>query len=113
VVLARSLAPGGTLLFNAFLTRPGYAPDELAYQAAQTLWSTFFTRDELSAIVTPLGLELVLEAPCIEYERPRLPAEAWPPTPWYENWAGGANLFSVDSDPAPIELCWLEYRKPS
>jgi 2-polyprenyl-3-methyl-5-hydroxy-6-metoxy-1,4-benzoquinol methylase len=109
--LARAVAPGGRLLLNAFLTGPGYQPDELAAQAAQALWSTFFAIEELSAALESAGLELRAVTPCLEYERAHLPEGAWPPTAWYENWARGLNLFAATPESAPIELCWLVYGK--
>jgi len=108
---ARALAPEGRLLANGFLTEKGYTPDRLATQAAPSLWSTFYSRAELSALSERAGLALVSDVSCVDYERTHLPAEAWPPTPWYENWASGHNLFAHGSGRAPIELRWLEYKK--
>ncbi|HEY3253746.1 MAG TPA: class I SAM-dependent methyltransferase [Polyangiaceae bacterium] len=111
--LAGSLAPGGTLLFNAFVARDGYRPDAIAQETAQSVWSTFFTRGELASLTSPLGLVMSRDEACVEYERAHLPKEAWPPTPWYVNWAQGRNLFANIAGDAPIELRWLAYRKQS
>ena len=111
--LVGSLAPGGTLLFNAFVARDGYRPDAVAQETAQSVWSTFFTRPELEALTAPLGLVISRDEACLGYERAHLPKEAWPPTPWYVNWAEGRNLFSNLAGDAPIELRWLAYRKHS
>lgn len=111
VRLARSLAAGGTLLFNAFVTRDGYQPDEVARQAAPVLWSTFFSRGELAAATAAAGLTLVGEDPCVAYEQVRQPPGDWPPTDWYVPWAQGHNLFGAGEGETPIELRWLEYRK--
>jgi len=109
--LVESLAPGGTLLFNAFVAKNGYRPDALARETAQSVWSTFFTRVELDALTAPLGLVLNRDEACIEFERAHLPKEAWPPTSWYVNWAQGRNLFSNLAAEPPIELRWLAYQK--
>jgi SAM-dependent methyltransferase len=111
--LVGALAPGGTLLFNAFVARNGYRPDAVAQETAQSVWSTFFTRVELEALTSPLGLVISRDEACLEYERARLPREAWPPTPWYVNWAEGRSLFSNHAGEAPIELRWLAYRNTS
>jgi SAM-dependent methyltransferase len=109
--LARSLAPGGLLVMNAFVARDDYRPDDVAKQAALVLWSTFFSRAELASVAAGAGLALVAEDPCVAYEQARQPATAWPPTDWYIPWAKGHNLFDPAAGPAPIELHWLEYRK--
>jgi len=108
--LARALAPSGTLLFNAFVAKNAYRPEAVAQEAAQSVWSTFFTRTELEAMTAPLGLVLTRDEPCIAYERAHQPKEAWPPTTWYVNWAQGRNLFSNMAGETPIELRWLAYR---
>ena len=70
------------------------------------------TPGELKSLVARLGLELVSDESALEYERAHLPPEAWPPTSWFENWAKGHNLFDVTCGTAPIELRWLELRRP-
>lgn len=109
--LARSLAPDGTLLFNAFVSREGYRPSPVAVEVAQSVWSTFFSREELAGMTERAGLRLAQEDPCLAYEEARHPASDWPPTHWYPFWARGHNLFDRAAGPAPIELYWLEYRR--
>jgi 2-polyprenyl-3-methyl-5-hydroxy-6-metoxy-1,4-benzoquinol methylase len=109
--LARSLTDDGTLLFNAFVSRDGYRPSRVAVEVAQTVWSTFFSRQELADVAERAGLRLVQEELCLEYEAARQPAGQWPPTPWYPFWARGHNLFDRAAGPAPITLYWLEYRR--
>ena len=109
--LVGKLAPGGVLLFNAFIARSGYSPDALAQQTAQSVWSTFFTRTELAELTSALGLVLSRDEACLEFERAHLAEEAWPPTRWYVNWAQGRNLFSNIAGVPPIELHWLAYRQ--
>jgi SAM-dependent methyltransferase len=108
--LAHGLAPDGVLLFNAFLSRDGYQPSPEARQAAEVVWSTFFSRPELAALADRAGLSLAREEPCVAYEQARQPAADWPPTPWYVAWAHGHNLFDETGGPTPIELHWLELR---
>jgi SAM-dependent methyltransferase len=109
--LVRSILPGKTLLFNAFVARDDYAPDPVADQVAQNVWSTFFQRAELAELGAREKLDLVSDDPCVAYEQAHLPAAAWPPTPWYVSWASGHNLFEESAGSAPIELRWLEYRR--
>ena len=45
---AQCLAPGGRLVFNAFLPREGYTPDQAAREFGQQMYTTIFTRDEMS-----------------------------------------------------------------
>lgn len=111
--LTRALAPGGRLLMNAFVAEKGYTPDALALQAAPSVWSSFLTRSELAALASDSGITLVSDEGCVAYEKARLPLGAWPPTPWYANWASGHNLFAHSAGHAPIELRWLEYRQAS
>ena len=42
----RCLAPGGRLVFNAFLARHGYIPDDAARELGQQVYTTIFTQDE-------------------------------------------------------------------
>ena len=44
----RCLAPGGRLVFNAFLARHGYIPDDAARELGQQVYTTIFTQDELA-----------------------------------------------------------------
>ena len=45
---AHCLEPGGRLVFNVFLARPGYNPDDAARELAQQTYSMIFTRDEMA-----------------------------------------------------------------
>jgi SAM-dependent methyltransferase len=105
------LAPGGHLVFNAFLARPGYTPDDAARELGQQCNTMMFTRDELATAASQLPLDLVGDDSAYEYEKAHLPEHAWPPTEWFEGWANGLDLFDVDRDESPIELRWLVYRK--
>ncbi len=108
---ADCLAPGGRLLFNTFLARQGYVPDDAARELGQQCNSMLFTRDELTEAAAQLPLQLVADDSVCEYEKTHLPEGAWPPTEWYEGWAGGLDLFDVEREESPIELRWLIYRK--
>jgi hypothetical protein len=52
-------------------------------------------------------LRLVRREQALAFEKANLPAEAWPPTPWYERWASGTNAFPMVHREPPIELVWL------
>lgn len=108
---ADCLAPGGSMVFNTFLARPGYSPDGAAREFGQHCNTMIFTRDEMSAAVTGLPLELLSDDSAYDYEKTHLPDGAWPPTGWFDGWASGLDVFDVEHGDSPIELRWLVYRK--
>lgn len=110
---AHCLAPGGRLLFNAFVPREGYVPDDAAREFGQQCNTMIFTRAEMSSAADGLPLELVDADSAYEYEKLHLPEGAWPPTAWFANWASGLDLFDVERDESPIDLRWLVYQKAS
>ena len=105
------LAPGGRLVFNSFLARPGYTPDGATRELGQQCNTMIFTRDELSAASSELPVELVADDSAYEYEKTHLPDGAWPPTEWFDGWANGLDVFDVEREESPIELRWLVYQK--
>jgi SAM-dependent methyltransferase len=108
---AHCLAPGGRLLFNAFLPREGYIPDDAARELGQQCNTMIFTWDEMSSAADLLPLELVADDSAYDYEKTHLPQGAWPLTPWFPNWASGLDVFDVERSDSPIELHWLVYQK--
>jgi SAM-dependent methyltransferase len=108
---ARCLMPGGRLVFNAFLARPGYIPDDAARELGQQVYTTIFTRDELTSAAGLLPLALVGDDSVYEYEKTHLPDGAWPPTSWYSGWVSGLDVFDVEREACPIEMRWLVYQK--
>jgi len=109
---ADCLAPGGRLVFNAFLPRPGYAPDNATVEFGQQCNTMIFTRDEVNTAAAELPLELIADDSAYEYEKAHLRQGAWPPTGWFEGWASGLDVFDVEREESPIELRWLVYQKP-
>lgn len=109
---AHCLAPGGILLFNVFLPRGAYTPDEAARGLGQQFYTTIFTRSELGEAAARLPLYLVADDSVYDYEKAHLPAESWPPTSWYANWVSGLDVFEVPREDRPVEMRWLVYRKP-
>lgn len=107
---AAKLESDGLLVCNLFLARAGYTPDALARQLAPSFLTAVFTEGDLEQAIGELPLTLVSNESCAEYEREHLPPEAWPPTPWFEPWANGNNLFDLSGQP-PIELRWLVLRR--
>jgi precorrin-6B methylase 2 len=105
------LAPGGQLVFNAFLARDHYTPDAATRELGQQCNTMIFTRDELAAAASQLPLSLVSDDSAYEYEKSHLPDTAWPPTAWFEGWAHGLDVFDLEQDDSPIELRWLVYRR--
>lgn len=108
---AGCLASEGRLVFNAFVARDGYTPDDAAREFGQQCNTMIFTRDEVTAAAARLPLVLVADDSAYEYEKTHLPEGAWPPTGWYENWANGLDLFDVAPQDSPIELRWLVYQR--
>lgn len=108
---AQRLAPGGQLVFNAFLTRDGYVDDGAGHQLSQQCYSTFFTRNEMADAAAGLGLELVSDESVHDYEKAHLPDGAWPPTSWYAEWTRGQDVFDLDPETCPISMRWLVYRR--
>lgn len=110
---ARQLAPGGQLVFNIFLARHGYLPDDAARELGQQTYSTIFTRRELAYATTGLPLELLDDDSVHDYEQAHLPPGAWPQTSWYPDWVRGLDIFDVEPDVCPVTMRWLVYRKSS
>lgn len=108
---ARSLAPGGRLVFNIFLARDSYTPDDAARQFAQQAYSSFFTPGELSSAAADLPLALASDECVLDYEKANLPPGAWPPTGWYAEWVAGSDVFALPPANSPIDMRWLVYRK--
>jgi SAM-dependent methyltransferase len=108
---AGCLMPGGRLVFNAFLARPGYIPDNAARELGQQVYTTIFTRDELATAAGLLPLALVGDDSVYEYEKTHLPDGAWPPTSWYAAWVSGQDVFDIEREACPIEMRWLVYQK--
>lgn len=108
---AQCLAPAGHLVFNTFIPRPGYLPDDASRELGQQVYTAIFTEDELHAAAADLPLQLVGNDSVYEYEKAHLPEDSWPPTGWYTEWISGLDLFDVPRDQSPIEMRWLVYRK--
>lgn len=108
---AQCLGPTGRLVFNAFLARPEYTPDEAARQVGEQMYTSIFTRSEMSAAAAEVPLRLVADDSVYDYERAHLPEGAWPPTSWYEDWISGLDVFDVERDASPIEMRWLVFQK--
>lgn len=108
---ARSLAPGGRLVFNSFLAKDGYQPDAAAREFCQQVYSCLFTRQEMAAAAAGLPLELRSDESVYDYEKANLPDGAWPPTSWYNEWVSGIDAFRTSRDNSPIELRWLVYER--
>lgn len=108
---AYCLAPGARLVFNTFLPRGDYTPDQAAREFGQQMYTSIFTRDEMSPAAAGLSLELVADDPVYNYEKEHLPPGGWPQTSWYEGWVSGQDVFTTERDKSPIEMRWLVYQK--
>ncbi len=108
---ANCLVPGGRLVFNTFLACPGYTPDNAARELAEQMYSSIFTRPEMSTAAAGLPIELTADDSVYEYEKAHLPDGAWPPTGWYAHWVSGLDVFDLEREECPIEMRWLVYTK--
>ncbi len=106
---AHCLAPGGRLVFNAFVAHRDYTPDEAALQLGQQCYTTIFTQPQIAAALVGFPLALVSDESVYEYEKAHLAPEHWPPTSWYAEWVSGQDVFDVPRDERPIEMRWLVY----
>lgn len=105
------LTANGRLVLNAFVPVGGYEPDRVAREFSYVLWSTIFLREELKGAAAAHGFALLSEESVFEYEKARLPASAWPPTSWFEQWTRGVDTFDVPMSRAPVEMRWFTFRK--
>lgn len=108
---AHCLAPGARLVFNAFMPRRGYEPDQAAREFGQQVYTSIFTQQEMWAAAAGLPLELVANDSVYDYEKAHLPKDSWPPTDWYADWVSGLDVFSIEREMSPIELRWLVFQK--
>lgn len=115
---ATCLAPGGRLVFNVFMPRPGYMSDDAVNQLAQAarelaqqVYSGIFTGEEIDTASAGLPLRLQTNDSVYEYEKANLPAGHWPPTGWYPEWVSGQDIFDVPREQSPVEMRWLVYQK--
>jgi precorrin-6B methylase 2 len=110
-IAAHTLAPGGRLVLNAFVTRSGYTPNAATRELGQQAYTGMYTPAEVAAACNGLALELVSDESVYDFEKAHLPATAWPPTSWYEGWVSGQDVFDVPRQDSPIEMRWLVYKK--
>lgn len=108
---AHCLAPGGRIVFSAFIASGDYTPDPAAREFGEQVYTSFFTRQELGAAAAGLHLELIGDDSVYDYEKANLPEGAWPPTSWYAGWVSGTDLFPVEREMSPVELRWLVFQK--
>jgi SAM-dependent methyltransferase len=108
---AHCLAPGGLLVFNAFVAHRDYAPDDAALQLGQQCYTTIFTQPQMADALAGFPVTLVSDVSVYDYEKDHLPPGAWPPTSWYAEWVSGQDVFDVPRSDRPIEMRWLVYQK--
>jgi SAM-dependent methyltransferase len=108
---AEVLGEGGALVLNLHLAAQGYTPEKAAREFGQQSYSALFTGSEVEAALSGLPFELVSLDSARDYERKYLPEGSFPPTPWYENWSSGRDVYELPREECPIELCWLVCRK--
>lgn len=110
--LGGAMAPGGRIVFNAFVSEEDYDVEQIVREYSEAVWASLFTRQELAAAMRGLPFELVSDEPVLEYEKQHIPAADWPPTGWYVNWATGRDIMTLpDNAPPPLELRWFVFRR--
>ncbi|MCK0173074.1 bifunctional 2-polyprenyl-6-hydroxyphenol methylase/3-demethylubiquinol 3-O-methyltransferase UbiG [Mycolicibacterium sp. F2034L] len=105
------LAPGGRMVFNAFMAAHNYTPDEAVIQLGEQMYTRIFTYPEMAAAAEGLPLEQVSDDSVFDYEKANLPEGGWPPTGWYPEWVSGLDVFALPRELCPIDMRWLVYRK--
>ncbi|WP_019500326.1 class I SAM-dependent methyltransferase [Pseudanabaena sp. PCC 6802] len=110
VRMCDAIQPGGLLLFSSFLGLPGYEPTTSVRELSQVQWSFIITPKEMLGVMAGLPLQVLSNESVFLYEQEHLPAEAWPPTKWFQNWAIGKDVFLADRE-APISLRWVLCRR--
>ncbi|HEX5101515.1 MAG TPA: class I SAM-dependent methyltransferase [Polyangiaceae bacterium] len=108
---AEALSAGGLFVFNAFLAKEGYRPDAMARELSQVFWSNVFTKIDIENAMRGLPFEPVSDESTHDFEHEHQPAEGWPPTGWFVNWAKGLDVYDLPLGRAPVELRWLVYRR--
>lgn len=108
---ARCLRVGGKLLVNAFVTQDHYFTDPAAREFGQQAYSFFMTPAEIQSAIGTLPLKLISSDRVYDFEKSHLPADAWPPTPWYEEWVSGQDIFDLPREASPVTLMWLVLEK--
>ncbi|MDY7022306.1 MAG: class I SAM-dependent methyltransferase, partial [Cyanobacteriota bacterium] len=103
--MSKVIQPGGFLLFSTFVASDGYEPDQKVREMSQVQWSYLLTRPELNGSMQGLPLQVLSDESVYEYERTHLSPEAWPPTPWFEHWALGRDVFPIPNP--PMSLRWI------
>ena len=105
------LVEGGKLLFNVHLCAQGYNPEKAARELSQQCYSCLFTPGEVAQAAAGLPLALCSNDSVLEFEKANLPPSLWPPTPWYENWISGLDVYETERQKCPVELRWLAFEK--
>lgn len=108
--LVPAIAPGGRLLFSAFLAQGGYVPDPPARNVSELTWGTLFTAEEIAAAARDTPFVLLSDESVYEFESARVPADGFPPTRWFADWSQGRDVFRLDGRP-PMELRWLLFER--
>lgn len=106
-----TLAPGGVLLFDAFLADRRYPVPSEIKGFSEHVWSNVFTYDELDVMLAGLPLERISDESVYDYEREHTAPEHWPPTGWFAEWALGLDVFDVPEGASPVTLRWIAARK--
>ncbi|NJK39874.1 MAG: class I SAM-dependent methyltransferase [Oscillatoriales cyanobacterium RM2_1_1] len=104
-IVSDAIQPGGLLLFSTFVANSGYEPDAKARQMSQVQWSYLLTQTDLKTAMAGLPLRILSDESVYQYEKTHLPAEAWPPTSWFEHWCLGRDVFPL-AEP-PMSLRWI------
>ena len=109
---ADCLAPGGRLVFNTFLAREGYTPDDRGARTRPAVQHHDLHPGRIEqsrqANCRSISSATIRPTSTRKFICPTAPGH---PTSWFEGWANGLDVFDVEREDSPIELRWLVYRK--
>lgn len=108
--LSGAIAPGGRLLFSAFVATEGYTPDRQARDVSEFAWSSVFTKREILDAAAGSAFTLVSDESVHDFEKEHLPKDGFPPTSWFVDWTQGRDVFPIEGKP-PIDLRWLLFER--
>ncbi len=110
--LGGAMAPGGMVVFNAFVSEEDYEVEQIVREYSEAVWAAVFSRQDVAAAMRALPFELVSDEAVLDYEKQHIPAADWPPTGWYVNWATGRDIMTLpDNAQPPVELRWFVFRR--
>lgn len=91
------LAPGGRLVFNAFLAHDGYTPDDATRELGNSPTQACSRAKKWPLRQPDYRCHFLPTTPSTT-TRAQLPEGAWPPTSWYPIWTSGQDVFDIERE---------------